>query len=87
MMYHVGKQSTAALKPYETASGGSIAITQVMNEWELLMLYHIIHLHSALLYNPGLIPCASAIIPHDWWTAFITETVPSTNELFKFEDV
>lgn len=67
MMYHTACRAlcTAAASPPEAASGRSIAIMQVMNEWVLLMLYCIIHLHTPLLCNLSLILCMSTIIPDD----------------------
>lgn len=64
--------SEAAKLP-ETASGRSIAITQVMNKWELLMLHRIIHFHTAVQCNLGLTLCTRTIIPDEQRKAFIIE--------------
>lgn len=42
MLAHRALYSVTA-KPPETASGRSIAIMQVMNKWEPLMLHRIVH--------------------------------------------
>lgn len=70
-------------KPPKTACSRSIAITQVMNDWELLMLYHIIYLQTTLVCNRILILCMCTIIPDNQRKAFITETAlssPSTDD-------
>lgn len=45
------------------------------------MPYHVIHSHTALLCNLGLILCTSTIIPDDQWTAFVIETALNTDKL------
>lgn len=73
VMYHILITATAAATPPETASGRSIAMTQVINEWEILMLYHIIHLCITLLCNLGLTMSMSTINPDELWKAFIPD--------------
>lgn len=76
MLAHRALYSVTA-KPPETASGRSIAITQVMNKWEPLMLHRIVHLRTTGQCSLGLISCTSTPIPEERWKAFITEVLPS----------